>query len=465
MGASSRATMPLVLPPEVDDELVATVLAELRAEDDEIASSAQHAWHVLTAGEGPDMVSQASLQEWLWWLLPKRMLGDEPEWRAAAEGAAALFERLGAGRYAEICRSPSTDAVLAAWSTGREAGIRACRAAQERSGVEPPDLDDFVWADQFGHQENDARSAVARALEAAIVEGRLEPGRRGWKAEAARVCAEVLDADLGLGQSHRTLVRSERVERWATRRSLDPDQHERRLALGARLVAGPPDEPSLEHPPGPLRWLLETCLDGAKLTSSHYLSPVLVREACDRFGWWPFDKPPRSESELHQLEVVRETARDLGLVRRRGTTLTTTAAGRSLLADDVGLWRRWTTALSRDEDYPIAVAEELALCLLDRPGRLALAEVEDLVVAELAAQSWYHADGSRPTRRSFEWAVHEPVRAWRLWGMLDEVESRWERGERGPVQVQQAEIGLNAYGRHAVWRWLHDRAVGGERLR
>jgi hypothetical protein len=51
-----------------------------------------------------------------------------------------LLELVGLARYTAICRGPQTAAVLQAYEVGGREGFREGRRAQERSGVELPDL-------------------------------------------------------------------------------------------------------------------------------------------------------------------------------------------------------------------------------------------------------------------------------------------------------------------------------------
>jgi hypothetical protein len=60
-----------------------------------------------------------------------------------------LLEPVGLPRYAAICGGPQTAAVLQAYQGGGREGFREFRRAQERSGVELPDLPGprlwFAW--------------------------------------------------------------------------------------------------------------------------------------------------------------------------------------------------------------------------------------------------------------------------------------------------------------------------------
>ncbi len=90
---------------------------------------------------------------------------------------------------------------------------------------------------------------------------------------------------------------------------------------------------------------------GANLTQSQYLTPVTVRAAAERFGWWDHDRAPRSESEVHQLLHLREAATRLRLTRRTGRTLKLTKLGASSLADPVSLWRLVVPSLRGGDEF------------------------------------------------------------------------------------------------------------------
>ena len=163
------------------------------------------------------MLSQAGLQHWLWYVVPTKYITDEIGYMGRlAAAAAALFDELGLHAYAAICRSPETAAVHAAYDRSDSEGISALRKAMQRSGIDPPDLADFGWSPVMGPEEATARSAVQDALERAIAAGELAVGGRGWRAAQATVATAALDGDHPdlPGQSWRTAVITERLERW-----------------------------------------------------------------------------------------------------------------------------------------------------------------------------------------------------------------------------------------------------------
>ena len=239
---------------------VQAAISALGDEDAESVRLAAQAWMSLTAGEGPKMVTLAGLQNWAWWLLPKRSSADEYDrWVATIEAAAQLFDRLGVPGYAQVCRSDTTASVLAAWHISRSAGLTATRRALAASPVAPPDLADFAWGTSFGSWESNARDAVEAALERAIDDGRLDPTVRDWRSSAAAICAATLEASLPeqVGQSFRSLVLTERAEQWVAGPRVPPDQRSERQRIVARYLA-PPAPPS----PDVARRSRSRCSDG-----------------------------------------------------------------------------------------------------------------------------------------------------------------------------------------------------------
>ncbi|MEX2621179.1 MAG: hypothetical protein WD250_13280, partial [Egibacteraceae bacterium] len=113
------------------------------------------------------------MQEELWYRLPRERLRDVEDCLADARALGALLARLGRPRYAAICTSEETAGIIRAYEADERAGRRAFRKAMQRSGVEPPDLEDFAWGSPMGMDEALARQSCAVALETAIDAGRL----------------------------------------------------------------------------------------------------------------------------------------------------------------------------------------------------------------------------------------------------------------------------------------------------
>ena len=451
-----------MLDPALDDDKVRGVIASIAGEDRDPGNLAELVWESLTAGEGSTMVTQAGLQSWLWWLLPKRSIGEHDLWTAAAAAGAVLFDRLGALRYAAICRSETTRRVFDAWARSRSHGVKTCRAAMTASGVEPYDLADFAWSETFGTWELGARDTVERALEHAIDDGRLDPNRRGWRRVAESITAAALDTEHphGIGQTWRALITSERAEQWANAPSLPAEQRNERGQIARRFLVAPiRPEPETALPAlTPLIWLAEKCTDNITLTASNYLPPALVREAVDLFGWWEWDKAPRSEADVGQLEAVRATASSLGVTRRTGRTLALTKRGKAFVADPTSEWPAFTTTIGGGNDYQHATSEVLAVSLLD--GREHdWRDTIDAACSTLAAQGWRSA-GEHIDASAHRWSVSVALYRWKTWRLTTGAESRWERGPDGPRQAQRATLILTAAGHAALSLWLHQRITG-----
>jgi hypothetical protein len=91
---------------------------------------------------------------------------------------------------------------------------------------------------------------------------------------------------------------------------------------------------------GPYRWFVERVGDGVKLTGAGYLPPAVVLETMQHLGWdadW-IGKGNREDLTIPVAEL-RETARQLGLVRVHRGQLRATPAGRRLSNDPIGLWQ------------------------------------------------------------------------------------------------------------------------------
>lgn len=218
-----------------------------------------------------------------------------------------------------------------------------------------------------------------------------------------------------------------------------------------RPVAPEPDE--VERLTRPMRWLLEWCAAGVTLTQSGYLPPVLVAEAVQLFGWWPFGGTPRTEADVHQLEILRSTARRMRLTFRRGRRLTTSSTGHALLGDPIELWHTVARGVGSFDEYARTVSELVALRLLAGP-----AEEADLLTTAIPiirAQGWRH--GQRALNDSeIQWSIHDPLRYWRLFGLLDEQEARWADDHR---PLTPWTVSFTPAGRLAAMSFLHARAT------
>lgn len=352
------------------DPRVDTVLAELAAADPDIADRAADAFAGLTWGSGLHTVSLRSLQDYLWYQLPDKHGQPPDEQRATTDALAALFDRLGLHRYADTCRSPTTDRVRAAYAVDDTTGFAAYRKALTSGGVEPPDLPDLlVWGGVLGVEEHAAFWAVADHLEQSINAGVYTPGTAGWRAAAAHVAAQVLTVPrLELrGDTSLDRIHAERRERWAhSRGTARTDLTRQMLPL---LADDPPVPDDAEQRLAQIRWFLDQCDgDGAPLTVNHTLSRALLTEACHRFHWLILGKQAPPENQLPEAHHLRSITDQLGATRRRGRRLLLTSRGRHLLhADTSTLWAAVTAALIPREAAEAAAAEIMLMLLLTGP--------------------------------------------------------------------------------------------------
>ncbi len=436
-------------------EHVEAVIETIGRQDPDLAAWTQAAADALTAGEGEEMISQASLQDFLWYYLPRKW--PEEAWLPVARGSASLLDAIGLHRYASIARSETTAAILHAWRADSRRGFDRYRAASEASGVKPPTTNLLEWGSLMGMDELSAHAHLEEMLERAIVAGELRPGASGWKASAAALCDRALrepvpDASTDTWLS---LVIGERVRTWV---SVGRPERLRalRAAVAGRLMV--PTEPPEELEPviEPIRWLLEACRDGVTATQAGYLPPTLVHGAIERFGWWDWPARPRSESDVPQLGVLRETASRLRLLTKRGRRIATSRSGIRLLGDPVALWRVIAAGIGRVDDYAGMVSELIAHRLLEGP-----AEGDDLaaaIVPIVASQGW-QSGGVALDPGQIRWSIHGPLRHWRLFGLLDERVPRWENNRpTGPAITS-----LTAVGRATAMAYLHARATAPRR--
>ena len=164
-------------PSELSEPDVSDAIARIAARDPALAREAADAYESMTWGEGPGVLRQAAVQEWLWYIVPTKYITDEIGYMGQlARAAAALFDEIGLYGYGAICQSSETARVHAAFDRSDSEGITALRQAMQRSGIVPPDMADFAWSDLMGAQEAAARSAVEDTLERVISAGEARRG-------------------------------------------------------------------------------------------------------------------------------------------------------------------------------------------------------------------------------------------------------------------------------------------------
>lgn len=423
----------------------------------------------LTFGEGSEMISQSSLQDFLWYRTPRDWPPDE--WVRVAYAASLLLDRLGLARYAEIARSELTRGVYATWKDDPEAGFRRYLTVTKASGIEPPDTDLLHWSTVMSTVEFACHTDVSNALEVAIASGELRPGAAGWRTKATEITDRTLGEhvrpmDSADGPRHRRvdLVLAERIESWA-----DVSQHEqlvewRRRAAGPFLESGTPVPPSIpdldaiETALAPMTWLLMTCIDGVKATVAGYLPPVLVREGADRFDWWEVSGQPRTEADVFELSNLRDIAARCGWLRKRSGRIRTTRRGVALIDDPVALWRAVTATLGQVDAFSRALSELVAHRLLEGPAATPPLsggnELTPVIAPVIQRQGWLQ--GTHPVQRAdVDRSIYVPLLEWRLFGLLEEERPIW----RDKHYIGQHVTSLTEVGRAAAFAHLYARAT------
>lgn len=403
-------------------ERVEAAVEDIRRQDPALGQWADVAADGLTTGEGEEVLSQAAIQDFLWYRLPARY--PDEAWLPVVRATVALMEGLGLQRYALIAGSKTTTSILDGWREGPGRGFAAYRAAANASGVKPPGTELLGWGSIMGFEEASAYAAVEARLEAAIVSGQLAPGASGWRARAAAVCDRFLweAAPHAPDRSWLSLVTSERIRTW-----IETGYPERLRAWRAaaaerfQVVPEPPDD--LDPVIGPMRWLLWTCREGVTLTQSGYLPPAIVHRAIERFAWWEWPGRPRSEADVHQIVALRETAARLRLLTKRGRRLTTSRSGTRFLDDGAGLWRAVAAGLGGGDEYSGMLSELIAHRLLE--GAAMDDALAEAIVPVIGRQGW-QSGGEPLDGQHIAWSIHRPLYHWRLFGLLDEVRPRWE---------------------------------------
>jgi hypothetical protein len=406
---------------EPSDAIVTGALARLRAEDERLGGDAEAALSSLTWDEGLETITQYGLQRFLWYELPRKWMTDLEGKRHLAMALGRVFDLVGLPRYAAICRSPETDAVLAAYERDDREGFAAFRRAEERSGLHPPDLPELTWGPVMGMQEAGAFWSTAAALELAVAGGELRPGSRGWRAGQQGIARRHLTAarpELD-GRNWLEVVLGERVEEWGRGRG----QARRALVepLLARLRGAPVEVPvGVAEAVAPLRWLLARAGEGIALTQKGNLARAAVVEAVERFGWQPLPNPPRGEDDVFELWVLRDLARDLGAVRRSGRRLVATRAGRALAGDAEALWRAVAQRLGGGDDFG-AIVTELVLALLLDTDEVLQAELVEGVLAAVVGEGWHdRATGKPPDPQDVRRQLADPLRLLGVLGLSRE---------------------------------------------
>ncbi len=444
-------------PWELTEDDVASAVGRIRARDAGLAEEAEHVIGSLTWGEGPGVMSQSGLQEWLWYVVPTKYLTDEVGYMGRlAETAAVLFDELGLHGYAAICRSDETAEVHEAFDRSDTAGRSAMRKAIERSGIDAPDVDDFAWSSVMRTEEANARSAVEAALEEALFTGEMTVGAKGWREVQTRVCTRVLDGDHPQmpGQSWRTAVVTERIESWvsaAERRS--PTLLAARAQIANRLLHPVEPPPEANVALCPLVWLLERWGDEQPLTEAGYLKPAFVQSLQTERPWTdPFDQPVKIELDDHVLHDLRGWLQRAGAVRKHKASLRRTPLGRNIAADPAEAWRALTMNLVVGDEWGRFVGESALLFLLGQDQPVS-DNTPPVFIRECAFEMGWQTttDGitEPPSLRDVSWTLADARHVWDTCA-LTETSGDW--GNR--------RVSLTDTGRAAALSYLRHVAAG-----
>lgn len=373
-------------------------VARLRERDEDLGCEAEDVYGTLTWGEGPGQIRRAGVQDWLWYRLPTKYLTDEVGYMGRlAEAAAALFDGLGLDAYAAVCRSEVTAGVHAAFDRSDAAGFKAMRKAMEGSGIEPPDLDDFAWGEMMAMDEALARTAVEDTLEAAIAEGDLVVGGRGWRSCQQEITAGVLDRDHSSrpGQSWRTMIVTERIGEWVRSAEARSEQVGRRRAGVANQLLHPLSPPDhFERHLAPVLWLLDIFGDEQPLTQAGYLNRpfvVSVHEQCPWDDPHPTDRPPRTETDVMVLHRLRAWLQGVGALRKWGKVLRRTQRGGAMATDATAAWKVLTGQITTDV-WDRFVIETAAIVLLEQDGPMRSLDLYEQLAADAAELGWRTTD-------------------------------------------------------------------------
>lgn len=378
----------------------AEALQVLSREDPAAADDAKAALCWLTADEGFGTISLLRLQEFLWYVLPSQWPVPPQGQLAVAKALGRLLLLAGLDRYADLCTATQTERIIDAYSGDQAAGVAAYTRAIESADSSPPDTDLLAWGSVMGPQERAAYDACAAALEIAVASGELRAGARGWRIKRTMLVDRWLTRtepepgeDVHPDDNWLSRISAERIDDWV--RSTPGERSELARAIVPRLLE-PPTATALPT----LRWLLDRAEAGIKLTARHYISPALVDEAVERFGWQDL-VPARRRQELAvmPLHTLRElAAREMGAIKRTGASLVLTKTGKVMATDPAVQWHIGTSALIGPEDGPrpefaIAAREGALLLTLSDTGPLSYEELTVRLTEMLTREGWASRSG------------------------------------------------------------------------
>ncbi|MEX2586486.1 MAG: hypothetical protein WD602_00640 [Actinomycetota bacterium] len=401
------------------DPGIAEALDKMAAEDPQRARMAATAMSWVTGGGGAGRITQERIQRFCWYDLPLKWQSDVATRQTIVVALAELLDHLGLPRYAEICRSPQTIEVHAAYAQNPQKGLLAFRKANLESGIYPPDLPEFTWGAAMGPEEAATLAAVQDYLELALVAGDLVPGTRGWKRRQAKLVRTYLNTPNPrlAGQTPLDVTLTERIQRW-----LGAEQSETRRqilsGLANRLLhsAHLPEEIKDPYP-----------------ALSRFLSELKDGEGPDP------DRP----------DPLVALSKDLRFTRKHSGRIVLTRLGESYLKDPLKHWRRVPQTLKTSNSFH-RLAGELLLATLLKEGAGTLLDIVE-TISQAAAEAGYReaGTGEPPGTDSINRACSETL------GPFETLELIERSGESDSVELR-----LNPIGEATALETLRQKASG-----
>ena len=197
----------------------------------------------------------------------------------------------------------------------------------------------------------------------------------------------------------------------------------------------------------PYRWLLERVgPTGIKLTAAGWLPPAVVTEAMHELGWESSWIGKHNREDLTApIANLRESAMQLGLLRKSKGSLALGRQARSLADDPVGLFwhlaRQWLARRRRDveRDAAILLAAEVAVGV-----HRSVADQDEAIAYGLGALGWADPSGYQAPSTEQVWPLIRYDR--RMLSILSGIENIWSRNhdEQCPIVRDFARAALQA---------------------
>lgn len=191
----------------------------------------------------------------------------------------------------------------------------------------------------------------------------------------------------------------------------------------------------------PYRWFLSRVGNGVKLTSAGWLPPAFVVETMQHLGW-AVDWYGKANREEHARPVadLRESARQLGLVRDYRGELRCTTAGRRFADDPEGLWHHLAAHLPLGRSEP----ERQAALLWLMAFAARATHVKQLVVRGMWALGWAAGGTHRPLEKHEAFAAYRDT--WVVFDRLGVLGRSWRDDPPVPAAVDLARAALSSPG-------------------